>query len=606
MANETTQFDEQELEQYGVWVKAGSEEEVAGDGEPTFADLPTDEAPIAPGAQPDDAFESGGGVAEPEATVLEEFDIDALDLDDAGGVDATESTGDDELDLDLPDLEDLVLDEAIDPTADNVPDMLTVEEDAVGPAVDAGGESDDESAMISLEDLDIDEPDGDPDPFAALGGDESERSTDADTRATEIDLDQLNEDTTERVDVDAPLPSGDESIPGSDSEIDDLSLDDITIDTDEDLPELEENEHDFTPENQAIAIIPEGPATTISEEEAQFLNGNGDADDAATVDPSAVAKIQSELSEIRHELADLKRALREGRSPTAPDAMQEHTTPVVEAPQAPTPAETEPGPGFFDEDGDETIALTGDELDNILNTAEFTEETGEAAEVDDDLIAAFASDAPQPEVTADSVESAPVESAPFVVEGDESAVDELANMSIDQELADIEQLSDESDADTESEFESVELDMDAIEAIEATADTDAADTVVTDDLEADELEIESDFDSFADAVEQDLDVAAPTAPIQEVALGDAEPTVDPTASEPVPEDADFVNEPSVPVGDGTSIGELPERLKDEIRSVLSYMDQLLNTLPDDKIEEFAQSEHFAVYKRMFEELGLES
>ena len=67
-----------------------------------------------------------------------------------------------------------------------------------------------------------------------------------------------------------------------------------------------------------------------------------------------------------------------------------------------------------------------------------------------------------------------------------------------------------------------------------------------------------------------------------------------------------MNEPSVPVGDGTSIGELPERLKDEIRSVLSYMDQLLDTLPDDKIEEFAQSEHFAVYKRMFEELGLES
>ena len=89
MANETTQFDEQELEQYGVWVKAGSEEVVVVDGEPTFADLPTDEAP---GAQPDDAFESGGGVAEPEGTVLEEFDIDALDLDDAGGAQPSRPT----------------------------------------------------------------------------------------------------------------------------------------------------------------------------------------------------------------------------------------------------------------------------------------------------------------------------------------------------------------------------------------------------------------------------------------------------------------------------------------------------------------------------------
>jgi hypothetical protein len=46
--------------------------------------------------------------------------------------------------------------------------------------------------------------------------------------------------------------------------------------------------------------------------------------------------------------------------------------------------------GFFDEEEDETIALTGDELDNILNTAEFSEESpdaepgeGSAAETED-------------------------------------------------------------------------------------------------------------------------------------------------------------------------------------------------------------------------------
>ncbi|MFP4638751.1 MAG: hypothetical protein ACLFM6_09970, partial [Spirochaetaceae bacterium] len=55
-----------------------------------------------------------------------------------------------------------------------------------------------------------------------------------------------------------------------------------------------------------------------------------------------------------------------------------------------------------------------------------------------------------------------------------------------------------------------------------------------------------------------------------------------------------------------SAAELPENLKQEIRSVLSYMDQLLESLPEEKIEEFARSEHFEVYKRLFEELGLES
>ena len=34
------------------------------------------------------------------------------------------------------------------------------------------------------------------------------------------------------------------------------------------------------------------------------------------------------------------------------------------------------------------------------------------------------------------------------------------------------------------------------------------------------------------------------------------------------------------------------------------MDQLLESLPEDKIKEFAQSEHFEVYKKLFDELGL--
>ena len=46
-------------------------------------------------------------------------------------------------------------------------------------------------------------------------------------------------------------------------------------------------------------------------------------------------------------------------------------------------------------------------------------------------------------------------------------------------------------------------------------------------------------------------------------------------------------------------------LREEIKSVLKYMDQLLESLPEDKIQEFAQSEHFDVYRKLFEELGLE-
>mgnify|MGYP007056180012 CR=1 FL=1 len=49
---------------------------------------------------------------------------------------------------------------------------------------------------------------------------------------------------------------------------------------------------------------------------------------------------------------------------------------------------------------------------------------------------------------------------------------------------------------------------------------------------------------------------------------------------------------------------IPENMKEEIKSVLSYMDQLLESLPEDKISQFAKSEEFNTYKKLFKELGL--
>ncbi|MEL3907612.1 MAG: hypothetical protein P1P64_01185 [Treponemataceae bacterium] len=49
---------------------------------------------------------------------------------------------------------------------------------------------------------------------------------------------------------------------------------------------------------------------------------------------------------------------------------------------------------------------------------------------------------------------------------------------------------------------------------------------------------------------------------------------------------------------------LPIDMKEEIKSVLTYMDQLLESLPEEKIEEFAKSEYFETYKKLFEDLGI--
>ncbi|MDR1239666.1 MAG: hypothetical protein LBK27_06105 [Treponema sp.] len=57
-------------------------------------------------------------------------------------------------------------------------------------------------------------------------------------------------------------------------------------------------------------------------------------------------------------------------------------------------------------------------------------------------------------------------------------------------------------------------------------------------------------------------------------------------------------------GSGDSLN-IPPDLKQGLRTVLSYMDQLLESLPEDKIEEFAKSEYFDIYKKLFKELGLD-
>ena len=49
---------------------------------------------------------------------------------------------------------------------------------------------------------------------------------------------------------------------------------------------------------------------------------------------------------------------------------------------------------------------------------------------------------------------------------------------------------------------------------------------------------------------------------------------------------------------------MAEQLQDDIKTVLLYMDQLLESLPEEQIEKFAKSEYFEIYKKLFDELGI--
>ncbi|MDR3115540.1 MAG: hypothetical protein LBU25_08470 [Treponema sp.] len=64
---------------------------------------------------------------------------------------------------------------------------------------------------------------------------------------------------------------------------------------------------------------------------------------------------------------------------------------------------------------------------------------------------------------------------------------------------------------------------------------------------------------------------------------------------PEEEPSAFSSEPSV---------DKPCNLKEEVKNVLTFMDQLLESLPEKKIEEFAESPYFDIYKKLFNELGI--
>jgi hypothetical protein len=127
-----------------------------------------------------------------------------------------------------------------------------------------------------------------------------------------------------------------------------------------------------------------------------------------------------------------------------------------------------------------------------------------------------------------------------------------------------------------------------------------------DDLEIGELEsLEDEFGSAA-APQKEIEIPFETEPessaksaMEPLAL-DGEKLADQILdAEEVPEQP--APNSRTPAPNGAAI---PDNLKDEIRSVLKYMDRLLEALPDEKIKEFAESDYFVMYKKLFEDLGL--
>lgn len=146
------------------------------------------------------------------------------------------------------------------------------------------------------------------------------------------------------------------------------------------------------------------------------------------------------------------------------------------------------------------------------------------------------------------------------------------------------------------------------ESLEATEDLEEAEETGLEEGALEELDIEVPEERIEVPEESPEDEFLVSVEPQENLMEEEEILFDDT--ETIPGENVVPEMVAVTPKDGTSAGfasdTIPEGLKSEIKSVLSYMDQLLESLPEEKIQEFANSEHFEVYKRLFDELGLNS
>ena len=378
--------------------------------------------------------------------------------------------------------------------------------------------------------------------------------------------------------------------------------------------------------------------------------------EVSSADSGLLKQIVEDLSNLKSEINTLKLNLEEMKASPAPAAGSDgFISEEIAIDDDVIPDSSKEDTGFFSgDDGDDTIALSTDELSNILNTADFnTEEvTVEAAD-----------EAPEEEPV---IEETPVEEEPVsdetiidnfeAPEGNESDLtydftdENLSEPNIDEIEIDEESLDDDlpdeisipKDDDILVESSSSDF-MDSVQDTteEHQTETAADDTVfeaAEEPVIEEEIVEESPVEDTFSTVDNVFDTEEAPAAIDESSGFtdiEVEEPVEPAVEDEtfVPEE-EVIQEEEVPVepviendfvsheDDNNNLTDSNidyltteennveeetdenSELKKDIKSVLLYMDQLLENLPEEKIVEFAKSDEFTTYKKLFSELGL--
>ncbi|WP_273443202.1 hypothetical protein [Treponema berlinense] len=352
------------------------------------------------------------------------------------------------------------------------------------------------------------------------------------------------------------------------------------------------------------------------------------------------SQIVTELSSLKNEIASLKNEFETLKNEKQPENLKLESN-------------DSGNEGFFsNSDEDDTIALSKDEMDNILNTADIAQaEEPEEKETESEKTEATQENLSEPEEL--SSEEPEFKEEPKTTDETENlfgSADDVADISDEDILSDDDFAMEFESAQTENieeptlddvDYTNISKENDLPEEISVPKNDDIlVESSPTDLLETKDSKNESEnsSDSFDEdpfelsAVEpsisetltdEKLDYLSKTPeeaeqnvnPEEVLELPESEETenakenesaeeVETEKTEATQENISEPEELSSEEPETKESKDISDDLKTEIKSVLSYMDQLLENLPENKIAEFAQSEQFDTYKKLFKELGL--
>ena len=642
---------------------------------------------------PSEGSTDSESASESDEVSLDDF-LDGDFSDDAGASSSDEISIDDFLDDDSVSSakqkeDDITNDEPLDIDVD----FTESEEDAV-PTTEITEENESENEESFADDDDM---------FDSIEKIETASEPEAETPVTEsnieledVSLDDFNleesDDATAAAlgaSINSSVSSGEETV----------SLDSFGIDSSsEEMPAGTGSSRKQQTVDYELAITEEDnvqAAPVIDEIKSDSVTQNKEETTETTVNNELLEKIVSDLSGLKDEINALKNDLAELKEKNTLDNIssgqndgEQPAESEIELPVQSEPAE-EPG-GFFNSDEeDDTIALSGDELSNIVSNADFTEETAEPdTQYDESTEETVTEEQPEQELpedfSADFSNDTPFGGIEDTVIPDEEP-DTGLSMDINEEILEEPNLDDiETNADIPEEIEIPKVDdiaetqdeePDLDDILVESSSTDFMDSVtdstnmqpdieITEPVEPELAEEEAaitkeeadditseysadttentepvlDEDAALELPEESSSDAENTAEestddiFNETAIEDAQhtqdaimndimneaPSVDNALSE---ENVDYLSKDNTVLSDDeaavaesepepsaeteqTDTSDLPSDIKEDVKSVLLYMDQLLENLPEDKIMEFAKSEQFTTYKKLFNELGL--